>query len=110
MLIALKDKRFESSLIEMALARAESMHMPPLSVREREPPHESGESSITKRPQHQVPVIRHHAIGEDPHGDTFLCLLQHAFKGRIVRILLEELAAAVGSIQDVVHQFARGYA
>src|SRR6516164_6532210 len=98
MLISLNWERFESSLIEVACARRVSMGVPTLRVRDRQPAHELRYLAISAGigPDHQMPVIGHQAITEDPKRLSLESFLQHPFEGRVIRLLPEQGEARIG--------------
>src|SRR3990167_5467588 len=106
MRILLDQERFESSLVEMAMPHGVMMRMPSLGVRQREPAHEAREIPIVIRPQHQMPVIGHQAVGEDPHGHSLTRLRQHPLEGGIIAVFLEQRAPAIRAIEHVIDQVA----
>ena len=74
MLVLFDRKRLETPLIERTGPRRAMRRVPPLRVRHREPTHELRKLAIASRPKHQVPMVRHHAPGQNPHRQSLLCL------------------------------------
>jgi len=67
-----------------------------------EPPHALGELSIFARPEHQVPVVRHHAERQQPHADLVARFAQHLFERCLVAKLLKDRSTIHCAIQHVV--------
>src|SRR5688500_8878132 len=82
-------KRFESSLIDVTITHTLSMLMPALGMRQREPIHEPRKIAISAWPHHQMPVIRHDTVRQEPHPHPVTGLAQHALKREIVTVVLE---------------------
>jgi hypothetical protein len=70
-------------------------------VRRGHPTHELAQVAILSRPQHDMPVIRHQAIGQYPHRYVGERVSQYALERAVVLIVVEDLRAGVASIQDV---------
>ena len=60
------DIRLEPSLVEMTVTHRMMMGMPALRMHERQPAHEAREIAVLVRPEHQMPMIGHQAIGKYP--------------------------------------------
>ena len=82
------------------------MPMPALRVRQREPIHEPRQIAISPRPHHQMPMIWHNTICQEPHPHSITGLGQHALKREIVTVVLEQCHAGVGPIEHVVDGIA----
>ena len=61
-----------------------------LGVRQREPPRETRQFAGLARPEHQVPVVGHDAIREQPYPCPINRLLKDLLEGFIVRIVFED--------------------
>ena len=111
MLIALHRERFETPLIHRPGPRRPPMRVPALRVRHRQQPHELRQIFITAAlgPQHQMPVIRHEAIGQQPHIHPRERLHHHPLKRGIIRGVLKKLHPPDTPIQDVIHQSTHRY-
>ena len=107
MLVVLDRERLETALVDVAHPGGIAMHVQSLRVRERQPPDEPGQVAVGPGPEHQMPVVRHHAVGEQPHPHAGQRLGQDALEGLVVRVSPEDPRAAVRPIQDVVNQPAR---
>ena len=86
----------------MPFSDAVAMLMPPLRMRERQPVHETGEIAIPSRPHHEMPVIRHDAVGQESHRYSFTGLGQHPFKRRIITVVVKQTLPRVRAIEDVI--------
>jgi hypothetical protein len=65
--VCVNRKRFEPSLVERPRAERPMNVVPPHRVRHGESVHVGRKIAIVLRPEHEVPVIRHQAKGEQPH-------------------------------------------
>src|SRR3990170_4387824 len=63
--------------------------VPTLGVGDRQPTHELGQVAIATRPKHEMPVIGHHAPGQNPHRQTGLGLADHLLERLEVSLLAE---------------------
>lgn len=84
------------------------MGVPALGMGQSQQTHEGGKIVVSPRPQHQMPVVGHEAIGQNAHADAFRDFRQHFLECGIVFILAEDRLACVGPIEHVVHQPAGG--
>ena len=102
MFIGPHGKRLKSALIDRPGAGAMMMRMPPLGMRDRDPAEHLGEFAIMPRPQEEVPMIRHEAIGRDANLGLNVGLSENFLKRSIVRRLLEQLESVDTAIQDMI--------
>jgi hypothetical protein len=78
--------------------------VPTLGVRQRQPTHERGKISILARPNHQVPMIRHHAIGQQTHLHSPHRVGEDLLERFVVFRLVKDAHPGIGPVQHVVHQ------
>ena len=64
----------------------------------RQQPHEFAQLAIFPRPEHQMPVIGHQAIGADPHRPRAERFLDYALEREVVGIFLEERSATDAAV------------
>ncbi len=102
MLIFLYRETFEAALIDMAASQRMVMSMPTHGMGLREPLREGREFPLPPRPNDEVPMIGHQAIGEQPGRMRLQRLAQHAFKGLVVAIFLKQRQARNGPVQHVI--------
>ncbi len=76
--------------------------LPPLRMRTRKPLHELRQLLAVRRGEHQVPMIRHDAIGQQSHAGSGPSLEESVLKGVIVSFRNEQSRSFGCSIQDVV--------
>jgi hypothetical protein len=90
MRIGLHRKRFEAALIHRAGPGGVMMRMPALRMRDGNPAEDLGEFSILTRPEEEMPVIGHQAVGGD--ADLGLCVGfgENLLKGGVVSGLFKE--------------------
>ena len=98
------------TLVEMAAAGTAPVGVPALGMGQGEQAHEGGEVIVAPRPEDQVPMIGHEAIGEDTHRHALLHRGQHAFKGAVVLLLFEDGLASVSAVEHMINQTAGGVA
>src|SRR5712671_3101445 len=107
MLVFLDLETFEAALIDMAAPQGMIMGMPAHGMSVREPLREGREFSLLLRPNDKVPMIGHQAIGEQPGRMRLQRLAEHALKGIVVAILLEQRQARNGSVENVIDVTSR---
>ena len=81
--------------------------VPSTRVRHRQPLHELRQVAVAAGPDHQVPVVGHHAIRQRPHRHTPVSLLQRVLEQRVVRRILKQRQPGIRSVQDVTDQSTR---
>ena len=106
MIIRLHGEGLEAPLVQMAGSGRSMMGMPALRVGQRHPGHELREFPISPWPQHEMPVVRHDAVGENSHRRACVRLAKHALKRLEVSWLLKNRQTRVGPIEDVVDNVA----
>lgn len=88
----------------MAAADVAVVGVPSLSVGQGERVHEVGKLAICRRPENEVPVVRHQAIREQSHpGHMDQTLDQNSLKGFKIAILVEDGGAPVPPIEYMVN-------
>ena len=80
--------------------------VPPLGVGQRQPAGEPGDFAVLVRPDDQVPVIGHDAVGQQPCLRAIDSLFQDKLKRLIVPVFREDGYPGVRAIQHVVDQAA----
>jgi hypothetical protein len=103
----LTGKLFEASLVEVAGAGSVVVGMIALGVGLGEAVHEVAELVLRSRPDDEVPVIGHEAIGEEAYRDAGVCFGEDAFEGVIVLVFMEQGPAADAAVEDVIEQASR---
>ena len=107
MIVILDGKSLESALVEMAGSRRMVMRVPAHRVRVRDATQKRGQLAVLHRPQHEMPMIGHHAIGQNFHGELLVRFADHPLERLVVRVLLKQRQAGDGAIQRVVDQSLR---
>ena len=102
MFIGLHGKRLKSALIDRPGAGAMMMRMPALRMRDRDPAEHLGEFAIMPRPEEEMPMIGHEAIGCDANLGLSVGLSENFLKRGVVRRLLEQPESADTPIQDMI--------
>lgn len=92
----------------MAAAVAMAVLLPAARVGERQSLHERAEGVIALRPDDQVPMVGHEAVGEQLHTGVLLKRFgENALERLVVGRFLEQRHAADTPIEDVVDVSAR---
>lgn len=89
-LVLLHRERLEPPLVEMPTADGFVMGVPAHRVRQRQPVEEFTGLLIGFRPNHELPVVGHHHVAQNPDSDALPSLQQRLLKGLVVVILLEQ--------------------
>jgi len=84
MRIGLYRKRFEPALIDGTRPRGAMVGMPALRMGDGDPPQHLREFPITSRPEQEVPVIRHQAIGGDAYPGLVVGFSENLLKRSVV--------------------------
>ena len=84
--------------------------MPALGVSQGQPLHELGEVTIAARPEQEVEMIGHQAIGQQPHGVPGQCFSQDPFECSEIAAVLKDGKPGVGTVKRVINKSALGSA
>jgi hypothetical protein len=106
MVVRLHGERFEPALREVAGSGRVAVGVPALGVRHGEPAHERGEVAIGARPEQEMKVVGHHAIGQQPHVLTRDGLGEDSLECGVITVGLEEGQAGVAAVEGVVDEAA----
>jgi hypothetical protein len=74
----------------------------------QQPHHVVAEVTVFTWPETEVKVVGHEAIAEQAHGDALAGFVQEIDEGMKIAIVMEDGAAAVTAIEDVVAIAALG--
>lgn len=85
-----------------------AMQMPTADVRDRQALHEAAHVAVAARPEHQVPMIRHQAVAQQPHAEPLGGLSQNQLERPIVGVLSENLHAGIPAIEHMKDPSAGG--
>jgi hypothetical protein len=66
-----------------------------------------GEITVLARPKQEMPMVWHHAPGEDAHRYAFLHFSEDALERRVVPVVFKDPPFSIGSIKDVVYEPSR---
>src|SRR5437867_6057615 len=80
------------------------VRVPSLGVRHAKPSHVFGKIAIATRPEHEVPMIGHQAVAQEPHRHPLACRLENLLKRLIVGRLSKDLVPSHGAIEHVEYQ------
>jgi len=82
------------------------MCVPTLRMRDGHPAEEFRDLIVRSAfgPDDHVPMIGHHAIGENPQRFSIESLFQHAFKRSVIFVLLEQGCPRIGTVEDMIDQ------
>jgi len=100
MIVLLNRKCFESPLPHMATGPI--VAMVPAYMRRQQPLHEPTQVPILPRPEDQMKMIRHQAVGQHPHPHPISPLLQELAERCIVLWLVKHLPASIAPVDDVI--------
>lgn len=64
--------------------------------------------AVFSRLEYQMPLVRHHAIGEDAETDPAPRLKENGFERGVVVRRVEDLLSCVRAVQHVVHDVRLG--
>ena len=103
MFVRLDQKGLEPPLIDMPCAHRLPMSVPALGVRQAQPSDERREVAVVARPQHQMPMVGHHAVGQHAHLHPSRGLVEDSLKRFVVLGRVEYLHSGVCPIQYVVY-------
>jgi len=109
MLIVLGGERLEAALVHVSAARAVPVRVPSLSVGQRQPTGESRQFAVFPRPDHQVPMIGHHAVSQQPHFRAIDRFFQNTLERVIILRLLKYRHSGIRPIQNMINQTTIGY-
>ena len=104
MRIGLDRKRLEAALINRSGPGGVMVGMPALRVRDGNPPQHLGEFPIMPRPEEEMPVIRHQAIGGDADAGLGVGLGENLLKRGIVSGLVKQREPSDTTVQDMIRE------
>ena len=76
-------------LVQVARAARVMMSMPAHGVGEGQPAEKPGQFAIGLRPEHEMPVIGHHAVGQNSGWRVLVRLVQHTIERLVISLLLK---------------------
>jgi hypothetical protein len=86
------------------------MGVPSLGVSQGQPLHELGEVTIAARPEQEVEMIGHQAVGQQLHGVPGHCFSQDPFECSEIALVLKDGEPGVGPVERVINKSALGSA
>src|SRR5258705_524570 len=84
------------------MPRAAVMLVIPSHVSRLKPLHPATQIAVTPRPDHQMKVVGHQAVGQHAHRATNLRLVKQPHKRRVVRLLVKHPLPPVSPVENVV--------
>jgi len=78
-------------------------------MRHRQPLHELGQIAVVLRPEHEVPMVGHHQVAQNPHRLPCQRLPHHALESRVVAVVAENSRAGVRAVDHVKYHSPRSY-
>ena len=106
MLIRLHRKRFEPAWIDRASVCGVMVGMLALHMRDGASPQHLREFAILSRPEEEVPVIQHQAIGSDAEAGLGVRLSQNLLKGGVVSGLVKQRESPDATVQIVIGEIS----
>src|SRR5690349_5682265 len=100
MVVFLNREGFEAALPDVSAAAV--VPMVAADVRRHQPLHPASEVAVLIGPEHQVKVVGHQAVAQDPHPQTLARRLEETDEGVVICRLMKHLSPAVPAIQDVI--------
>jgi len=107
MLVGLDGEGLVSALVDVPQSHVMPMLLPAADVRDRQPLHEGRQVAVVLGPKQEMPMIRHHRVGTNPHGRLVSSFLEDPFERLKVSRLVEQLHAAHAAIQNMKHHPTR---
>jgi hypothetical protein len=101
--VFLNGKRLEAALVNVARSARMTMRMPALGVRQCQPADKPREFALLSRPDNEVPVVRHEAIGQQPGLCALHGLGQRLLEREVIRVVVEDAHPRIGPVEHVVH-------
>jgi hypothetical protein len=89
-----------SPLIDVAVTHRLVPNPPSFRVNHAQAMHDCREFA-SAWPNHQVPMIRHEAVGEQPRSISIECVPQHGFERGVVGCIVKDSTPIAASVQDV---------
>ena len=89
MFVLLNGEGLEAPLVERPGAAGVVVGVPAHGMRQGQPVQEVGQVAVVVRPEDEMEVVGHEAIGQQPHGPCILGLSEDAFKGGVVGVFVE---------------------
>ena len=80
------------------------MGVPALGVRQRQPADERRKVAVLARPKHQMPVVRHHAIGQQTHLHSPHGLDEDSLERFVILRLVEYPHPGVRPVEHMVRE------
>ena len=102
MIVVLDWKTLKPSLVNMSLSRGPVVSMIALSMRQRHPAQKVTHATILSGLQHKVPMIGHQLIAENTTWVTLQPFGKDSLECVVIRILLENSAAGIATVQGMV--------
>ena len=101
MLVGLHGKRLEPPLVQVPRAARVMLGMPAHGVGVCQPAEKPGQFAIGLRPEHEMPVIGHHAVRQESYRRSLLSFLQRTHEGSIGLRVFEHSQSTNAAIQNV---------
>jgi len=106
MLVALHRERLEPSLVQVPRAGGMMVGVPAPGVGHGQPPHEPGEIAVAVGPDHQMEMVGHRAVGEQPHVVPRHSLGRNPLERREIAVVVEDRQTRVGPVQHMINEAA----
>jgi hypothetical protein len=93
MVVFLDRERLEATLVEWPGASTVVVGVPTHGMRQRQPVQKVGQFTVLARPEDEVKMVGHQAVGQDSEGQLVFGLAEYPFKGGVVAVFVEERVA-----------------
>jgi hypothetical protein len=100
MFVFLDGEGAEATLLNVAAAMI--VFMVAANVGSEQPHHVSVPIAVAARPEGEVGMVGHQARGEQTHGCPLPCLAQQLDEGGVIAVVVEDGAATIAAIEDMV--------
>ena len=103
--VSLDGKRLEAALVQLAGAGGMMVGVPALGVGEGQPAHEIGKQFFlpAPRPEHEVEMIGHQHIRENPQREMPVRFGERALKGGVVGVVDEDRRPRGGPVDHMIN-------
>ncbi len=101
-LVFLNGEGLEAALVERPGTAAVVVRMPTHGMGQGQPVEEIREFAVLMRPENEVEVVGHEAVGQQAHRHLVLGLAQDTLEGGVVAVFVENGGTSHGAVEDVV--------
>jgi hypothetical protein len=100
MIVCLNGKGAKAALVDVAAAVV--VLVVATDVGGEQPAHVRAQIPVLLRPEDQMEMVGHKAIGHERHGGTFAGFVEKLEEGGVVAVFAKDGTAAIASVEDMV--------